>query len=215
MSSKSADVVRVDPDGIQPDVVARVAEMLRRGGVVAAPTDTVYGFLASVNRLDALERLVDLKVRPKTKPFLLLASDWIGVRSVTSSIPAVGRSLGSRFWPGPLTLVLPADPDLPDAVTSAGPTVAVRVPGRRLLRDIVSVTGCAIAAPSANATGEPPATTAEEVVEQFGGELDLILDGGPASTDQASTLVNCTAREGVLLREGPVALVADDLRERG
>ncbi|NNE44137.1 MAG: threonylcarbamoyl-AMP synthase [Gemmatimonadetes bacterium] len=213
-NSQPAEIVRVDPDAVDADVVARVAKMLQRGGVVAAPTDTVYGFLASVNRLDALERLVDLKLRPKKKPFLLLASDWISVRSVTSSLPSVGRALGARYWPGPLTLILPADPSLPDAVVSAGPTVAVRIPGSALLRAIVAETGCAIAAPSANHTGEEPASTAAEVAERFGKELDLILDGGPASTAKASTLVNCTGREGEVLRRGPIELTPDELKER-
>lgn len=199
---------------IDPAVVERAANLLKRGGVVAMRTDTVYGLLASVGRPDALRRLVEMKVRPDGKPFVILAADWIGVRSVTSHLPAVARYLGSRYWPGPLTLILPGDRNLPDEVTAVGPTVAVRVPSNELLRQVVTETRNALAAPSANLPGDEPATTAEQVIEIFGPSLDLVLDGGPVQGQQPSTIVNCAGRYAEIIRPGPIVPTADELRER-
>jgi len=199
---------------VDPAVVQKTAHVLKRGGIVAMRTDTVYGLLASVGRPDALRRLVEMKVRPDDKPFVILAADWIGVRSVTSYLPPVARFLGSRYWPGPLTLVLPGDRSLPDEVTAVGPTVAVRIPRNERLRRVISETRNALAAPSANLPGEEPATTAEEVIGVFGSSLDLVLDGGPVQGQLPSTVVNCVGKYAEVLRPGPVTPTADELRER-
>jgi L-threonylcarbamoyladenylate synthase len=184
--------------------VALVVDTLQRGGIVATRTDTVFGLLASVNRPDALHRLVELKVRPAGKPFVLLASDWIAVRSVTSHLPPVARVLGARYWPGPLTLVLPADENLPDEVKSVGPTVAVRIPRDRLLLEILGELRAAIAAPSANRPGEEPARSAADVLEIFGNDVDLILEDDREPSVSASTLVDCSIAAAEVLRPGPV-----------
>jgi L-threonylcarbamoyladenylate synthase len=191
--------------------VERAAAVLKGGGLVAMRTDTVYGLLASVNRHDALRRLAELKRRAADKPFLLLAADWIGVRSVTRSVPPVARLLGARHWPGALTLVLPAEPDLPPEVTGAGPTVAVRIPGDPLLLAVVAAVRCAVAAPSANPSGEPPARSAGEVRALFGGAVDLVIDGGTVTDSRSSTIVNCTGTTAQVVREGAVVLGAREL----
>jgi L-threonylcarbamoyladenylate synthase len=207
-------ILHVDPAVPDARIVEQAARSLKGGGVVAARTDTVYGLLASVNRPDALDKLVRLKVRPVGKPFVLLAADWIGVRLVTSYLTPVARALGAAHWPGPLTLVLPADENLPDEVTAAGKTVAVRIPADPWLRAILRETRAAIAAPSANLPGQPPARDAGDVVRIFGAGLDLVLDGGPAAEERPSTLVNCCGRSGQILREGAVVLLAEELEER-
>jgi len=195
---------------VDPELVERAAAVLKGGGIVAMRTDTQYGLLASVNRHDALRRLAELKRRAEDKPFLLLASDWIGVRSVTRSLPPVARMLGARHWPGPLTLVLPAEAGLPGEVIGAGPTVAVRVPGDPLLLAIVGAVRCAVAAPSANPAGEPPARSAEEVRARFGDAVDLVIDGGVAE-ERPSTVVNCTGQTAEIIREGALSLSPGDL----
>ena len=207
------DVLRVDPGKADPDVVTRVAAVLKGGGILAMRTDTVYGLLASINRPDALEKLVRLKVRPAGKPFVLVAADWIGVRAVTSHLPPVARSLGARYWPGPLTLVLPADENLPEEVTAAGKTVAVRVPADPWLRAILQEVRAALAAPSANLPGQPPARDADEVVRIFGAGIDVVLDGGPAASGEPSTLVDCCGSGGEVLRAGPVDPSPEELEE--
>ena len=208
------EILRVSPD--QPDAAfaRRVAGVLKGGGIVAMRTDTVFGLLASVNRPDALEKLVALKVRPVGKPFVLLASDWVSVRAVTSHLTPVARALGARYWPGPLTLVLPADENLPDEVTAAGKTVAVRIPADPWLRAILGEMRSAIAAPSANLPGQPPARDVEEVVRIFGAGIDLALDRGPAGSEEASTLVNCCGGDGEILRVGAIVPSAEELAAR-
>ena len=196
-----------------PALVARIAQVLRGGGVVAMRTDTVYGLLGSVNRPDALARLVDLKVRPIGKPFVLLASDWIAVRSVTSHLTPVARILGHHYWPGPLTLVLPAAESLPDEVTAAGHGVAVRIPADPLLRSVLSATGAALAAPSANLPGGEPARSAADCVALFGDGIDLAVDGGPPALDEPSTIVNCCGPTGEILRHGPIEPALRELGE--
>jgi len=205
-------IVAADHGHPDPVLVARIANLLRGGGIVAMRTDTVYGLLGSVNRPDALTRLVALKVRPVGKPFVLLAADWIAVRAVTSHLTPVARVLGQHYWPGPLTLVLPAHDDLPDEVTAAGQGVAVRIPGDPMLREVLRVTGAALAAPSANRPGEPPAPTAAACMELFGHGIDLAVDGGTAPSNVASTIVDCRGPVGELLREGPIRPDPDELR---
>lgn len=209
----SPELLVADHENPDPALVKRVAQVLRGGGVVAMRTDTVYGLLGSVNRPDALARLVELKVRPIGKPFVLLASDWIAVRSVTSHLTPVARILGHRYWPGPLTLVLPAAESLPDEVTAAGYGVAVRVPADPLLRSVLTATGAALAAPSANRPGDEPAESAAECIELFGDGIDLALDGGPPALGMASTIVNCCGPTGEILRHGPIEPALRELGE--
>ncbi len=206
-------VLTVDHGAPAREDIMLITETLMRGGIIATRTDTVCGLLASVNRPDALRRLADLKIRPEDKPFVLLAADWIGVRSVTSHLTPSARVLGARYWPGPLTLVLPADASLPDEVTAAGPTVAVRIPRDRLLLDVLEGLAAPIAAPSANRPGQPPAGSVDEVREVFGDRIDLILDDcRPASASPvASTLVDCCHPVAEILREGPVIPTLDEL----
>jgi L-threonylcarbamoyladenylate synthase len=208
------EIIRVDHQAPDPAVVHRAAALLKAGGIVALRTDTVYGLLASVNRPDALKKLVALKVRPVGKPFVLLAADWIGVRAVTSHLPPVARALGSRYWPGPLTLVLPADENLPEEVTAAGRTVAVRVPAMPLMRELLREMRAALAAPSANLPGQPPARDVEEVVRLFGAGVDLALDGGVAPPGLPSTIVNCCLRSGEILRVGEIVPAPEELEAR-
>ena len=209
-SGDPPEVIPVDHDAPDTAIVMRVVDTLKRGGIVAMRTDTVYGLLASASRPDALRRLATLKVRATGKPFVLLASDWITVRSVTSHLPPAARVLGTRHWPGALTLVLPAAASLPDEVIASGPTVALRIPDDRLLLAILGELRAVIAAPSANRAGETPATSAAEVVEIFGSGVDLVLDGGPPVETRASTIVDCSLRSPEILRPGPVI---PDVRE--
>lgn len=205
------EILTTDPESADPTVVQTVSRVLMGGGIVAMRTDTVYGLLASVDRPDALTKLVRLKVRPSDKPFVLLASDWIAVRAVTSHLPPVARALGSRYWPGPLTLVLPGNDELPQEVRAAGPTVAVRIPGDALILAILREFRGAVVAPSANLPGQPPATTIEEVAEVFDGDIDLAVDSGPARLSQPSTIINCTGFGGEILRRGPVLPSPEEL----
>ena len=207
-------LIRVDHEQPDRDIITRAADLLRGGGILAMRTDTVYGLLGSVNRPDALRRLVDLKLRPVGKPFILLAPDWIAVRSVTSHLTSVARRLGTDYWPGPLTLVLPGDENLPDEVIAAGPAVAVRIPADPLLAAVLGATKAVVAAPSANLPGQAPVATAAEALELFGDGIDLALDSGSQPETLPSTIVDCRGSEAEILREGSIRLDLDELVSR-
>jgi L-threonylcarbamoyladenylate synthase len=180
----------------------RAAEVLKAGGVVAFPTDTVYGVAALPWDENAVARLYEAKQRPADKPIPLLLSDTAQLLRVATLVPEFSV-LPTRFWPGGLTLVLPKTEIVPKVV-SAGPTVAVRVPDLLLARDLIRAAGGVLAVTSANLSGRPSPVTAQEVDEQLGGRIDLILDGGPCRGGVPSSVLDCTVSPPLLLRYGAV-----------
>ena len=189
----------------------RLVSILGDGGLVAFPTDTVYGLAASPWDADAVARLYVAKQRPSTRPIPLLLSD-AGQLGRIATLPArferPFKKLSSHFWPGGLTLILPKTECVLDAV-SPGDTVAVRVPDLALARDLIRSAGGVLAVTSANISGQPSPVTAQEVKEQLGGRIDLILDGGPCKGGVPSTVLDATADPPRLLRHG--AISASDL----
>jgi L-threonylcarbamoyladenylate synthase len=186
------------------EAIQRALEILHAGGLVAFPTDTVYGAGALAFDGKAVESIYTAKDRPVEKaiPVLLGGSEDLG--KVTSRVPEMARRLATRFWPGPLTLVVPKKPNLPEAV-SVTDTVGVRVPNHRLARSLLQAAG-PMAATSANLSGQPSPSTADEVLAQLGGRIDLILDGGRTPGGTPSTVVDCTGQQPVIVRAGPIAL---------
>jgi len=209
-----ARIVRVDPQEPDANVVAQIVAILRDGGIVVLPTDTVYGLAAAISRADALERLCELKTRPQDKGFILLVADWVGVRAVTSHLPPVARRLGGKYWPGPLTLILPARAGLPAAVSGSGGSVGVRMPSDPLLQAVLRELKGPLAAPSANRAGEEPSETAAAAAAVFGGSVELVVDGGQAPAQRPSTIVSAVGALGQVLREGSLAIPAEDLHLR-
>jgi L-threonylcarbamoyladenylate synthase len=190
----------------------RAVEVLKGGGLVAFPTDTVYGLAMLPWDSEAVLRLYEVKQRPADRPIPLLLSDAGQLGRVAKLDPSsrhLSRQLVTRFWPGGLTLVLPKAEIVPDAV-SAGPTVAVRVPDLPLARDVICGAGGVLAVTSANLSGQPNPITAQEVEEQLGDRIDLILDGGSCRAGVPSTILDCTVSPPRLLRRG--AISAADLR---
>jgi L-threonylcarbamoyladenylate synthase len=194
--------------GVDADVVLRAADALRAGQVVAIPTDTVYGLAAALDRPDAIERLYVIKGRPAEKAIPVLVSDTAHVRSLTPHLSATAERLALSFWPGALTLVLPALPDLPGGVTTVTGdgmrTVAVRVPDNALARAIIAAAGGAVAVTSANRSGAPPAVEAREVNRLRIAQPLLIVDGGRAPGGVPSTIVTATSEAPEILREGAI-----------
>lgn len=188
----------------------RAVEVLKAGGLVAFPTDTVYGLAVLPWESDAVVRMYQVKQRPSDRPIPLLLSDASQLSRVARLLPRFkrqARQLVTRFWPGGLTLVLPKAEIVPDVV-SAGPTVAVRVPDLPLVRDIIRGAGGVLAVTSANLSGQPNPITAQEVEEQLGDEIDLILDGGPCRAGVPSSILDCTVSPPRLLRHGAVSAAA-------
>ena len=192
------------------NALSRAIEVLKAGGVVAFPTDTVYGLAALPWNKDAVIRLYEAKQRPFDRPIALLLSDADQLERVTVVMPRFrrqARQLIARFWPGGLTLVLPKTESVLDVI-SAGPSVAVRVPDLPLARDLIRGAGGVLAATSANLSGQPSPITAQEVEEQLGDRIGLIPDGGPCREGVPSTILDCTVSPPALLRRGAVSEAA-------
>ena len=186
--------------------LGRAVELLQRGEAIAFPTDTVYGIGVHGFQPKAVEHLFCLKQRPAHVPIPLLLSDVSLVRATCTDIPPIAWRLAERFWPGGLSLVLHRSQAVPDAVTSGGATVAVRVPDHYWVRELGRQLGAPLAATSANIHGEPSPITADEVMDAFGGVVPLILDGGTCQGGVASTVLDLTVTPPALLRAGPVTV---------
>jgi L-threonylcarbamoyladenylate synthase len=178
--------------------------ILRNGGLVAFPTDTVYGVGALAFDGMAVESIYIAKDRPIEKAIPVLIADAADMEKVGIDIPDVAYQLAARFFPGPLTCLIPKQPTLPESV-SATDTVGVRVPDHEVARKLLRAAG-PMAVTSANISGQPSPSTAEEVFAQLGGRIDLILDGGRTPGGVPSTLVDCTGNDLRILREGPISL---------
>ena len=177
---------------------------LRAGGLVAYPTDTVYGLGAAADNDDAVRRLFQVKQRPSDKPLPLLLASTEQVAEVATDVPAVARRLMEAFWPGGLTIVLRRAPSYRSLALGGGDTVAVRVPDHPIPRELVATLGRPVTGTSANRSGGPAPLTAADVREQLGGQIDLIIDGGPCRGGTESTVIDCTVAPPRLLREGAV-----------
>lgn len=191
-----------------PDAISGALEVLLSGGLVAFPTDTVYGVGALAFDEAAVESIYAAKERPVEKAIPVLLGDREDLRRVAEEIPILAARLIARFWPGPLTILIPKRPSIPDVV-SATSTVGVRVPDHEVARALLRLAG-PLAVTSANRSSQPSPNTAQEVLEQLGGRIALVLDGGPTPGGIPSTLVDCTGHEIQILREGPIS--TDQLR---
>lgn len=200
------DVLTLDPDAPDPTLIARAAVVLRAGGLVAFPTETVYGLGANALDPAAVEGVFLAKGRPATNPVIVHVADAVEAKSVAADWPANATALAERFWPGPLTLVLRRQPIVPDVVTAGGPTVAVRCPAHPVARALIRAVGVPVAAPSANRSTELSPTRAEHVLKGLDGRISLILDAGPCSGGIESTVVDVTDKRVRVLRPGLVTV---------
>jgi L-threonylcarbamoyladenylate synthase len=187
-----------------PQALLEALAVLKKGGLVAYPTDTVYGVGGLAFDPGAIEGLYQVKGRDYTKAIPILLSKPVELSRVTLDIGKAAHKLAERFWPGPLTLVVPRHPDLPENI-SPDATIGVRMPDHPVALGLLRISG-PLATTSANLSGETSTRSASEVVEQLGGRIPLVLDGGITPGGTASTVVDCTSPEPVILREGPISL---------
>lgn len=198
------DVLIVDPAAPDAAAIARAAEVLRRGGLVAFPTETVYGLGAHALDRAAVRRIFDAKGRPATDPLIVHIASLDRLAPLVAAIPDAARTLALRFWPGPLTLVLARSPAIPDEVTAGLATVAVRVPAHPIARALLAAAAIPIAAPSANLFSRPSPTLAAHVLQDLEGRIDLVIDGGPATVGVESTVLDLSSGVPTILRPGAV-----------
>lgn len=198
-------LLRVDREHPAPEPIARAAAVIRAGGLVAFPTETVYGLGANALDSDAVARIFRAKERPTFDPLIVHLVAAESLREVVSHVPDVAVALAARFWPGPLTLVLPRGPQVPLAVTAGGDTVAVRVPSHPVAHALLAAARVPIAAPSANRFGRVSPTCAEHVLADLNDRIDMVLDGGSTQVGVESTVLSLAGPVATILRPGGVS----------
>ena len=201
MNTEILTIDHVEPD---PAVIQRAADLIRTGRLVAFPTETVYGLGANALDSKAVRSIFAAKGRPSFNPVIVHVADSMQVLNVANEWPETAKRLAEQFWPGPLTIVLPKRPEIPDEVTAGGSTVAVRCPDHPVAIALLRAAKLPIAAPSANKSTELSPTRAEHVRAGLGGRIDLILDGGLCPGGIESTVVDVTGDVVRLLRPGPI-----------
>lgn len=194
-----------------PAAIPLAAEIIRAGGLVAFPTETVYGLGADALNADAVARIFEAKQRPQFDPLIVHIAEHPALATLVPQLSSAAHQLIKRFWPGPLTLIVPKHPVVPDLVTAGLPTVAIRMPAHPVAQALIREAGVPIAAPSANPFGYVSPTTAQHVHEGLGDKVDLILDGGPCAIGVESTILSMVGTSPELLRPGSITLA--ELRE--
>ncbi|MGB5080711.1 MAG: L-threonylcarbamoyladenylate synthase [Burkholderiales bacterium] len=192
-------------DALSATLIQQAVAVLKRGGLVAFPTETVYGLGADASNPAAVARIYEVKGRPAGHPVIVHIGEVGQLERWAREIPEAASKLAARFWPGPLTLVLERAPGVGDGITGGQDTIGIRVPGHPVALELLHRFGGGIAAPSANKFGRISPTTAEHVRNDLGKEIDLILDGGPCEIGIESTIVDLSGERPVLLRPGRIS----------
>ena len=198
------EILHVDPTAPDAKLIARAAECLRAGGLVAFPTETVYGLGAHALDRRAVQRVFAAKERPANDPLIVHVAAIDDIAPLVIEIPRVARELADRFWPGPLTIVMRRSEQVPDEVTAGLDTVAIRVPSHPIAQALLRCARLPIAAPSANRFSRPSPTCAAHVLADLRDRIDMILDGGPTNVGLESTVVDLTHQPPTVLRPGAV-----------
>jgi len=195
------------PPASTEQALDRAASLLANGGLVAIPTETVYGLAADALDGDAVDRIFTAKGRPASNPLIVHVADVGMARSVAASWPEAAERITAALWPGPVTVIVPCGRRVPATVTAGGSTVAIRCPAHPLTRRLIEKLGRPLAAPSANRSMQLSPTTAGHVLDGLGSRVELILDGGPCDRGIESTVVDCTTAPPTILRPGPISRV--------
>ena len=214
MARPLPEIVRIEwpaglaaPPATTDAALDRAADVLRRGGLVAIPTETVYGLAADALDEEAVDGIFRAKGRPATNPLIVHVADTAMARSLAARWPEAAERIATALWPGPVTVVVPKAAAIPASVTAGGPTVALRCPAHPLARRLIARSGIPLAAPSANRSERVSPTTAHHVLESLGSRVGLILDGGPCDRGIESTVIDCTVSPPRILRPGPLTRV--------
>jgi L-threonylcarbamoyladenylate synthase len=204
-------VLTVDPRSPDASAIAKAAACLRNGGLVAFPTETVYGLGVHALDASAVRRLFDAKSRPASDPLIVHVASLSDVSPLVAEVSPIAESLARRFWPGPLTLVMPKSAQVPGEVTAGRETIGVRVPSHMVAGALLDAASVPIAAPSANLFSRPSPTSAEHVLQDLDGRIDIVIDGGPTHVGVESTVLDISGAVPTILRPG--AVTVDMLRE--
>lgn len=201
-------VIHIDPENPSAEAVNLAATVLREGGIVVFPTETVYGIGASATSCFGPQEIIDIKMRPADKPLPWLVEDEDALEKYGIEVPEYAHRLAKEFWPGALTIVVKAADIVAPEFRDARGTVALRCPDHELVQELIRASGNAIITTSANTSGKPPAGAFAELEERIIASADLTLDGGETLHKMASTVVDCTGAEPVVTREGAIPAAA-------
>ncbi len=200
------EFIKIDPENIDMDAMRRAGEIIAGGGLVAFPTETVYGLGASAVDSGAAEKIYAAKGRPSDNPLIVHVCSFEQIEELAENIPAYAKKLMQSFMPGPLTLILKKKSCIPDEVTANMDTVGIRFPSNPIAAALIKCSGVPIAAPSANISGKPSPTTARDVMEDMNGKIECIIDGGSCSVGVESTILDASGERPVLLRPGGITV---------
>jgi L-threonylcarbamoyladenylate synthase len=200
------EVIKIDRSNIDPQVMARAGAILKEGGLVAFPTETVYGLGANGLDEEAAKKIYEAKGRPSDNPLIIHIADWESLGKIVQKIPPAAKQLADAYWPGPLTMIFEKSDLVPYGTTGGLDTVAVRMPSDAIALEMIRQGGGYIAAPSANTSGRPSPTKAEHVYEDMKGRIPLILDGGSVQIGLESTIVDLTTDMPTVLRPGYISV---------
>ena len=202
---------KIDKNNIDPEVIEEAGNILKNGGLVAFPTETVYGLGADALKEEAAKKTYAAKGRPSDNPLIVHIADYEDLKAVAVNIPAKTDALAAHFWPGPLTMIFEKSEVVPYGTTGGLDTVAVRMPSDPVAAAVIRAAGGFVSAPSANTSGRPSPTTAQHVSEDLDGKIDMILDSGSVDIGLESTILDMTVEPPMILRPG--AITADMFEE--
>ncbi|MCR5546885.1 MAG: threonylcarbamoyl-AMP synthase [Lachnospiraceae bacterium] len=200
------EIIKVNPTGFDAKELEGAGEILRNGGLVAFPTETVYGLGGDAKNKQASKAIYAAKGRPSDNPLIVHIAEFSQLEEIVREVPDSARKLADAFWPGPMTLILPKNDVIPMETTGGLDTVAIRLPSHPVARELILESGCLIAAPSANTSGRPSPTKARHVAEDLSGKIDCIIDGGDVEIGLESTIIDLTEDIPVILRPGYISL---------
>jgi L-threonylcarbamoyladenylate synthase len=200
------EILKVDSENPQPDIIQQAAKIILNGGLVAFPTDTLYGLGTNLFDVYSVKKVFEVKNRPPEKPLIALIGSEDDLDSLVTDVPTIGKKFIENHWPGPLTIIFKACEHIPKVVLAGGDTIAVRMPKSKISLALLAETGVPLTSPSANLSGEYSPMTAQDVYNQLNGKIDLILDGGKSNQTIPSTLVDVTVDPPKVLRPGPIKL---------
>lgn len=196
------EVIKIDEKNPDAGMIRRAGDIIRKGGLVAFPTETVYGLGGDALNPDSARKIYEAKGRPSDNPLIVHICRWEDIYRVAAGVPEKAEKLAEAFWPGPLTVILEKSENIPKETTGGLSTVAVRMPGHKAALAFIEAAGGFVAAPSANISGKPSPTLAEYVAEDMDGRIEMILDGGQVGIGLESTIVDLTAEVPTILRPG-------------
>lgn len=198
----NTQIIKVDPEHPDIEKIRIAAEILKKGGLVAFPTETVYGLGGDAEDAGASKAIYAAKGRPSDNPLIVHICDYSQLEEISKDLPPEAKKLSDAFWPGPMTLIVNKNGVIPHETTGGLDTVAVRFPSHPVANALIRESGCMIAAPSANTSGRPSPTKAEHVIHDLNGKIDAIIDGGPVQIGLESTIVDLTEEVPTILRPG-------------